>query len=623
MIPAPLPSDEAERLAALGSYQVLDTESEQAFNDLVSLAARLTESPVSLITLLDKDRQWFKARHGLDLDQTPRDQAFCSHAILQPDEPFIVEDATKDPRFAGNPLVTGGPAIRAYLGMPIVNPEGHALGSLCVIDRKPRTFDAENIETVRTLARAVSVNLELRRALLRSREAALTDGLTGLPNRRATMAAMSDAVAKRSPVAVIAIDLDYFKEINDGEGHAAGDALLQAVAERLRRVVRPGDVVGRLGGDEFVVLVIGMATRTEADVIAQRISTALSEPVPYAGRSLHMGATLGVAVTPDDAEDAEMAVRVADEALLRAKRDGRGGIGAAQREDASHLLRAAAIVRAFDGGPVSWPGGDAETVDGARVVLQPIVALGRDGGLAGQVVAVEALARWSDPDVGNVPPAELFPLLGPKRAARLGAAVRIKALAAFAKLRREGLAGARLALNLSASEVSRADVVVRVEEQVAAAGLTLSSVEIEITEEVLLERVSNRTLQQLVSLRERGARLVLDDFGTGTSGLAQLLRLPLDGLKLDKQFVQGLGRDRRAQEIVRATMSLAHGLGLQAVAEGVETRTQLEMLRALNCDSVQGFLVSRPLPPAELGAWASARSAVRVLAEQVEEPAAG
>ena len=330
MSPAQPPSTEADRLAALRSYDVLDTSSEDVFDDLVALAARLTGSPIALVALVDAERQWFKARHGLDVQETHRDHAFCAHTILDPARPLVVEDATADARFQVNPLVTGPPDIRAYLGVALVNPEGHALGTLCVIDRVPRLYDAEAVGTMRTLARAVAVNLELRRALLRAREAALTDPLTGLPNRRAAMARLADAV-RSGPVAVIAVDLDHFKEVNDGEGHAAGDALLQAAAGRLREAVRPCDLVARVGGDEFVVLLAGVSDRDVAAGVAGRISVALHRPVGHGARLLRLGATLGVAIAPDDAMEPEMVMRVADEALMRAKRGGRGSVGHASR----------------------------------------------------------------------------------------------------------------------------------------------------------------------------------------------------------------------------------------------------------------------------------------------------
>jgi diguanylate cyclase len=249
-----------------------------------------------------------------------------------------------------------------------------------------------------------------------------------------------------------------------------------------------------------VVLLIGVADPVIVAKVAERISVVLHQPVEYGTRLLPVGATLGVAIAPDDVAEPEMILRVADEALVRAKKDCRGSVGRANRDDAAYLRRGAVIIRAFDEDASA-----NEPMLGATVHFQPIVALGRAPACEPKVVAVEALARWSHPAVGEVSPADLFPIIGPERAARLGQAIREQALASFATLRNAGLGDARLALNLSAAEVSRMDIVLRVTEQLERAGLSLRYVELEITEEVLLDRVSNRTLDQLAALRGRGA----------------------------------------------------------------------------------------------------------------------
>jgi diguanylate cyclase (GGDEF)-like protein len=582
---------ETDRLAALRSYEVLDTAHEEAFDDIAALAAHLTGSPIALVSFTDAERQWFKARHGMEASEVQRDYAFCSHAIREPQQPFLVPDTAADSRFSDNPLVIGPASIRAYLGVPLVTPEGHALGTLCVLDRVPRPGYQDQVVALKTLARAVSTNLELRRSHLRFRRIALTDALTGLPNRRSIMGTLGDHMARAAGLGVVLIDLDYFKEVNDGHGHAAGDKVLQEVAMRLQVAIRQGDIAGRLGGDEFVLLLAGIDDRAVAAEVAQRISAVLAEPMEHGGTRLRIGATLGVAVAPADADTPDMILRAADEALMAAKRNGRGSIGYANRQDVLRVQRAAAIFRAFD-----TDRAENGAVRGAEPYVQPIVHLVAGAAGKAEPIAFEVLTRWCAPGLGMIPPDELFAVIGPERASLVSRTVREQAMRAFAPLHRQGLTRARLSINLSMGEVLQPGIGTEIEEQVARAGLTLQAIEIEITEEILLDRVSNATLKQLLSLQERGARLILDDFGIANSGLSQLMRMKLDGVKLDKQFVHGLGRDERAEAIVYGAISVAHSLGLHIVAEGVETQAQRTALLALGCDAAQGYLFSRPMP---------------------------
>jgi diguanylate cyclase (GGDEF)-like protein len=598
----PIPANELERLAALASYDIVESSKEDVFDDLANLAARVAGTSFAAVTLLDADRTWFKASTVSGEASLPREDTFCAHTILTPESPLIVGDLAADPRFESNKLVCGG-GCRAYLGVPLVNAEGYALGALCVIDDKARSFDTTTVETMKTLARAVVTNFELRRALNRATGAARTDALTGLPNRRTAIAAIDELSTAGTPFTAISIDLDFFKETNDSEGHDTGDAVLRAAAARLQLAVRHGDVVARLGGDEFVVLLVGIADPAVAYVIAQRICESLHVPVEFRGKRHRAGATLGLAIYPNDVAEGDKAFRLADEALIRAKRERRGSIGLAVQEDAAKLSAGIAIMHAFEASAQC-----SGAIDGATVHLQPIVTLTEDGSVP-SLLAVEALTRWSHPSVGTVPTGDLFPMIGPDRAMRLAQIVRAQALTAFHALRRGGLEGTRLAINLSANEVVRADTALNLVEQVARAGLSLDDIEIEVTEEVLLDRVSDRALDELAALRKRGARLVLDDFGLGNSGVTQLLRLPLDGLKIDQKFVQRLGTDPRADEMIRATVSLARSLGYTVIAEGVETAEQATLLRRLGCGGGQGFLFAYPMSADDLKIWLSERAA--------------
>jgi diguanylate cyclase (GGDEF)-like protein len=336
---ARLPEHEIARLAALKSYEILDTQCDANFDNVVALAARLIDCPLALVSLVDADRLWIKAAYGLDATETPRTVSFCAHAILQPAEPLMVPDATLDSRFVDNPLVTGAPYIRSYLGVPLVTSEGHALGTLCLFDYAPRHYDAATIATLRGLAQTVTVSLELHRALVRMTKAALTDLLTGLPNRRALLEALTGMLKSHVPVTALMLDLDHFKEVNDVHGHAVGDALLKTVAERLSASLRPGDLAGRLGGDEFVVFLRDVTSEHVALKVTERLRAALHQPVMHDGVSFEIGATIGLALAPFAAHTPEAVLRVADEAMMRAKQQGRGGIGYATAADTSRIER--------------------------------------------------------------------------------------------------------------------------------------------------------------------------------------------------------------------------------------------------------------------------------------------
>lgn len=427
------------------------------------------------------------------------------------------------------------------------------------------------------------------------------DPLTGVANRRALVTALERAIAAGRPLAAVAIDLDHFKEANERAGHAGGDALLKATAERLRTNLRTDDIVGRIGGDEFVVFLLGIRREEELRPIVERIRTALHEPVPLEGRLLPLGATLGVAICPEDAGDPELLLRLADEALVRAKRERRGSIGRARREDAL------AIEVARDLRELLARSAPDRPPEGLEALFQPVVGL-RDGAAA--LLGFEALARWTHPRLGPIAPNLLFGAAADRDSVvRLGRLVRRVAFVTFATLRDRLPAGVRVGVNLAPAEVFADGLEETILADLEAAGLPPDQLCLEITEEVLLDRVSDRRLAGLADLRERGVCLVLDDFGTGTSGLAQLLRLPIDILKIDRCFVGSIETDERAREIVRATLALARPLAMKVVAEGVETPAQARLLASLGCDAAQGYLFARPMGLVELRRWLEAHGA--------------
>lgn len=342
---AEIPADDAERLATLKRYGILDTPTESSYDDLLSIATAICGAPMGTVSLVDAERQWFKARVGVESQQTPRDIAFCAHTILDPGRVFEVNDARADARFHDNPLVTGDPNIRFYAGAPLVASDGHAVGALCVMDSQPHELTASQRAALEALSRQVVALMELRAANaelkhhlgerewyereLDARAAALrdenttlseqsrTDPLTGLANRRAFGEAVRKALSNSAPFGFAIVDVDRFKEINDGWGHPFGDRALVAVAAALREAVDGSIAIGRIGGEEFGLVLTGCNAAlalTVAENVRARIG-AIAMEVP-------LTASVGVTVRRESDSATDLYAR-ADAALYEAKRRGR------------------------------------------------------------------------------------------------------------------------------------------------------------------------------------------------------------------------------------------------------------------------------------------------------------
>lgn len=326
-VAAPLPFNEPRRLAALRAYGVLDTLPEQAYEDLTELASAICRVPIALITLIDENRQWFKSCIGMDAGETPRAEAFCAHAILQPDETMEVPDARLDTRFAHNPFVTGEPHVRFYAGAPLVTPEGLALGTICIVDHQPRRLTDTERSALQALSRQVVTQLELRKAVAGLEVESLTDALTSLWNRRALDRRLSEEWNRHArnggAMSLLLIDLDRFKGINDDFGHQAGDDVLVQAAQLIRRTVRISDIVARMGGEEFVVL-LPDSDAAAAMAVAEKVRAAF-EGAHWAHRA--MTASIGVtSMRPDKSSSAHALISRADHALYAAKAAGRNRV---------------------------------------------------------------------------------------------------------------------------------------------------------------------------------------------------------------------------------------------------------------------------------------------------------
>lgn len=431
-----------------------------------------------------------------------------------------------------------------------------------------------------------------RRAEAQIRHLAHHDVLTNLPNR----ALLDDRLAqgmersRRSgqQLALLFIDLDRFKHVNDSLGHPVGDRLLKAVAQRFSRAIRDEDTLARQGGDEFVVILEALGGHGDAALVADKLLAALETPVVFDQHEIFVGASIGISLFPDDGDTIEALMRCADSAMYQAKESGRNtfrfytsehtGLGR-ERFELERGLR-----RALERGELC-------------LHYQAQAACTGDG-----LTGVESLLRWQHPERGLVLPDTFIPLA--EEIGLIGKIGQWVLRTACAQARRWEEAGhpLRVAVNLSGQQISRDGLVDTVRSALAESRLSPGLLELEITEGHILQRVEHciDTLNQLVAI---GVTVAIDDFGTGYSSLSYLKRLPVHRLKIDRSFVEGIPHDRDDVAIVATILSMADKLGMAVIAEGVETRTQLEHLRELGCSEYQGYLLGRPMPPQALEAW--------------------
>ncbi len=427
---------------------------------------------------------------------------------------------------------------------------------------------------------------ELRRAHDQLDHQAHHDPLTGLPNRLLLAdrlhKAMQRAHREEGELAVLFLDLDRFKIINDTLGHQVGDRVLCEVARRLRRLMRESDTVGRLGGDEFLIIVEHIAEPGAASLVAEKILTVLQEAPVTVGQEFFVGASIGISVFPQDGNDVETLMKNADVAMYRAKERGRNTYDfftkALTGSSLERLQMETDLRRAIERGDL-------------RVYLQPQFSL-RDGRLLG----AEALVRWLRPAHGLVMPGEFIRLAEESGLiVAIGEWVLLTAAGHWADWFAAGLAPGVLSINVSGVEFSRGGIERTARKAIAISGLTASCIELEITESAIMSHAES-SVQVLDNLRAMGISLVIDDFGTGYSSLAYLKRLPINKLKIDQSFVRGLPADIEDCAITRAVIALAHSLQLTVIAEGVESDLQRDFLAGAGCDEMQGYLCGRPLP---------------------------
>lgn len=707
----PILATEQERLLALAEYGLSHDRPLPSLDPVVRIAVRMFGMPVALVNMIGSDHVFFAASAGLGPAQVDmgRDVSFCAHTIAQ-DGVMVVSDALQDERFHDNHLVTGASGLRFYAGVPLLSPEGHPLGALCVIDHRPHhDFSDEDRARLRELARMAADRLELRRVEISTEQAkrsfedfarhsptavvwfdeqgsivawndaaaslygygvadgagrsvltlvvepdrpmvqdliaravaagsvdgmtiprgmtglrsdgsefqlglslfcwrdkgrltfnahlqdmtaqrreaeerhrlASTDVLTGLANRAHLYRGIEKTLARPCAAAVLMLDLDGFKDVNDTLGHAVGDGILREVARRLEQTAPADALVARIGGDEFALLLPGVADPATALAHANHLVARIDESIVVDGHPVRVAASCGVALAPFHAQEALELIGHADLALFKAKSYGRGQTCVFAKE-----LHLEAVARRLNNIELHRAVDDGEFV----LFYQPQIRLA-DGVLTG----AEALLRWQHPQRGLLSPAAFLPALeGGPLAAVVGFWVLDEACAQAARWRRNGAEGFRIGVNLFGAQFRVNDLVEEVVAALRRHGLPPEALELEITENIVLDN-DDLVLDALQRLRHLGVGIAFDDFGTGYASLSLLKRYPLSRIKIDRSFVQSLLESERDAAVVRAILDLSRHFGFETIAEGVENAPQLQRLLDFGCEEGQGYLFGRPI----------------------------
>jgi diguanylate cyclase (GGDEF)-like protein len=487
------------------------------------------------------------------------------------------------------PFDVGGIRLHATAALPIVG-ANTVLGVIELLSDGPAAIEPSLVDLLSSIAVQLGQYHEKAMAEEALQFVAAHDSLTGLPNRLEFQNRLALALARarrdRSQVAILFIDLDRFKLLNDSMGHGAGDRLLQECARRITAALRQSDTVARFGGDEFVVMLEAMDKARDVTAVVGKIQEALKKPFAIEAREFTPSASIGISAYPADGFEPESLLKHADLAMYQAKQQARGGyrfFSASMNEEMEkRMLMEGSLRRALE---------RKEFV----LHYQPRVSI-----KTGYITGVEALLRWQHPERGLVPPLDFIPLAEETGLiVPIGAWVVGEACGQMQAWRQLGLDDLRVGVNLSARQFAEETLVEDIAGVLRSIGVPAQALELEVTETMVMQNAA-QAAQTLHELKAMGIGLSIDDFGTGYSSLSYLKMFPFDSLKIDRSFVSGIPEDRDDVAVTQAVIQLARALSMRAVAEGVETQEQKQRLRELGCDEIQGYLVSRPLPAEKL-----------------------
>jgi diguanylate cyclase (GGDEF)-like protein/PAS domain S-box-containing protein len=506
--------------------------------------------------------------------------------VWQTGEPLWVTDISKDGRIQKG--------IARQIGMhgtfifPVVS-EGRPIGVLSFHSTKVREPDERLLQAIGVIGSQIGQFLQRKRAEERIQYLATHDGLTGLPNRvmfsQLVNAAIRTARRHRRQLAVLFIDLDRFKAVNDTLGHEAGDRLLQEIAARFRECLRESDVVARLGGDEFVVLLQEVNEAEQVATVARKILSAAIKPVTILAQECRVTASIGICVYPEAAQDEQSLMKNADIAMYRAKEDGKNNF-----QFYSEAIKVRSLER------LSLESSLRRALERDEFTLHYQAKLDFN---TGAITGVEALLRWQHPDLGMVAPAQFIPIAEETGLiVPIGRWVLQTACAQNVAWQREGLPPVCVAVNLSARQFTDQDLLKDIADALEQSGMTPALLELELTESLVM-RDPAQASRLLAAIKRLGVRIAIDDFGVGYSSLAQIKRFPIDTLKVDRSFIRDIAHNAEDRAITEAVIAMGKTLSLTVVAEGVETQEQRTFLLDHACDAMQGYHFSRPVPQAE------------------------
>ncbi|QNE07754.1 sensor domain-containing phosphodiesterase [Croceicoccus marinus] len=580
-------ANEEARLNALRDLQLLDTPPSESYDRLTRLASRLLAAPVSTISLTDGDRQWFKSKVGVDLEEIPREQAPCSYAI-EGGGIFVVPDLTADPRFIGSPLAEAG--IRFYAGAPLFTRQGHGLGTICVVDSEPRNLREGEEEVLLDLAGMVMSQIELQNMVGR------IDAVTGHANQFQMFEDLEAMARTRAdtPVTALAVDVLSATRTTYTTRVLGSECMADLMKTAIRRMQ---DCAGNRGKvyhvDQTRCAILIEDGLLGGYEMADRIAEALGKPILCSGVPVHPDPVVGTydfvagEVSPRDVfrrlsnagDDAQQAI--SGKARYNPASDQRNSRGFALLNDFARALE--------EPGQLS-------------LAYQPRIDL-----LTGDRAGVEALLRWTHPELGSISPGEFVPLVEQTALARsMTEWVIAEAVKQSRTWQAAGLV-LPISINASALNLDEADFAARLLAAAAAGRIEPRHLEIEFTESAVA-RDPDRVIEQLTALRDAGIGIAIDDFGTGYCNLAYLQKLPVSVLKIDQSFVRSLVTSAKDQMLVRTMIAMGHDLGYGIVAEGIETREAYDMLTGWGCNEGQGYFMSRPVSPRQIMETAGHRS---------------